>query len=193
LIEVLPICHSLGEAAVLGWKDYTCGSVNLSKEIHMSTSKRQRPKEHEDDGLLALPFVKDDPEWTPESERGPRDFWAVETTGDAWQDWTLGEEYAKIVLDYMTKEQFSPLLGYIVDAMILKGELLGAPSGRIIVGFMEEMARCAMFGRHILRTQEMLQRSETIIIRRAPEEEPVVIYGIAKPAPFRSIEIGRRR
>jgi hypothetical protein len=152
-------------------------------------------------GLTSLPFVKDDPSFARPGERGPLCFWAVETTGDASHDWALGAEYARAALDYIRATGTTPLLTYIVDSIVSKGEALDAAdgSGRVIVGFMEEIARHAMFGWHVLDALDRAEAGWTAIVRREqPKDEGgkgrVLVgsmLGIPRPEPMPCPEIRR--
>jgi hypothetical protein len=75
---------------------------NLDAEI-------SRTELNEDDGLLALPFVKKNPDWKQQGYRSPRCFWSVETSGDVQADCELGNAYARAALDYMISEDVGTL------------------------------------------------------------------------------------
>ncbi len=74
-----------------------------------------------------LPFVKDGGRY------GPRDFWAVEPTGDFCADYDTGEQYALMFLEH--ENQFShprPSLGCVVRDISRSGDTNG-----IVFGFMQ--------------------------------------------------------
>jgi hypothetical protein len=122
------------------------------------------------DPITLLPFVKDRPNWKPEDGRKPRDFWAVNTTGDYGADCAVGVEFAKRALDYINAEDHNCFLGWAVLDMIGKGEeSLEANSG-LIVGFMGEIARAAAYGYHIHKTVEEATPGATIAIMGAPQD-----------------------
>jgi hypothetical protein len=65
----------------------------------------------------SLPFVG--PRKGPLKNQRPRDFWCdVHSTGDTLQDEELGARLARLALQAMKAENFSPLLGWIVLDMI---------------------------------------------------------------------------
>ncbi len=74
-----------------------------------------------------LPFVKDGGRY------GPRDFWAVEPTGEFCADYDTGEQYALMFLEH--ENQLShprPSLGCVVRDISRSGDTNG-----IVLGFMQ--------------------------------------------------------
>jgi hypothetical protein len=147
--------------------------------------------------ITALPFVKDDPAWEVPGERGPQCFWAVEIPDDDSQDWERGAEYAKAALQYMNETRFTPLLGHITNDMILKAPDFDRPEGRIVIGFMQEIARYALYGWRIAQQARALPNGWSMVVSAKPvepdENQPAVTGGIAKPVPLPAVEIGRSR
>jgi hypothetical protein len=80
--------------------------------------------------------------------------------------------------------------------LVLKGDTLAASEGsrRVIVAFMQEIARHAMFGRHSLDTLDRAKEGWTAVVYRELEdeaEESKVLPGIAKPRSLPCVEIRR--
>lgn len=90
--------------------------------------------------VLSLPFVRDTSRAEQRAGLPPRLFWNVEPSGDYSADCETGAHYARLALDYMTKDSFSGLLGWAVFDMMRPGP---AHSG-IEVGFL------SVFGRHAM-------------------------------------------
>ncbi len=130
------------------------------------------------DPVTLLPFVKHRPNWKPGDGRFPRDFWAVEASGDYGADCETGGEFARVALD---NENFPVLLGWVVLDMVDKGkESLKANNG-LIVGFMTEIARHAAYGRKILKAAEEEPAGTTIAIMKANGNRLLLGVGTAYP------------
>ena len=71
-----------------------------------------------------LPFVKDTP--------ARRDFWAVQSTGDPWQDDILARDYASKTITFIRHNEAPPLLLFLIQRA-----MVGHPSTEIQVSFWE--------------------------------------------------------
>jgi hypothetical protein len=127
----------------------------------------------DDGGLLALPFVKDDPKWRRPGSRGPRCFWAVKTTGDTTADCDLGSTYARAALDHMERTRLSRLLGSIATDMALQPQAYECEDKMIVIGFMSEIARFSRYGWHIAQEARALPNGALTIAREKPEEQEI--------------------
>jgi len=150
-----------------------------------------KAKEHAPLDDLNLPFIKDSPDWKPgKSERGPRCFWSVKTTGDVQADCELGKEYARALLDHMLRTRCGPLLGWVAFAMADDPRFYEGEEKMIMVGFMAEIARNAMYGRHIIKAAGEMGDGGMLVLRNEErEEETAKVDGIAPPPPLPSVEI----
>jgi len=111
----------------------------------------RKPKTKVINPITRLFFVKDRPNWKPEDGRHPRDFWAVNTTGDYSADCALGVEFARQAIDYINAHDGDELLGWAVFDMIAKPEESLKANRGVVVGFMSEIARHAAYGRKLLK------------------------------------------
>jgi hypothetical protein len=125
--------------------------------------------------VTLLPFVKDRPSWKVGDRNYPRDFWAVEATGDYAADCAIGEAFAEQALDYINANDDDWFLGSIVFDMIVKGEKSHEADKGIIVGFMAEIARHAAYGRKILKAIEEAQPCATVAILTDPDGRPLLV------------------
>jgi hypothetical protein len=146
-----------------------------------------------DTGLTSLPFIKDDPEWMPNNHlgsRGRRCFWSVKTTGEVQADCELGSAYARAALDHMIETDLNPLLGWITVSMG-ESRAYDSDAKMIFVGFLGEIARLAMLGRHVCNALEETQPGGMVVIY--PGSVMIagneIDYGIPLPEPMPEIEI----
>jgi len=82
-----------------------------------------------------LSFVKD----TGTGENLERDFWSVSPSGDYAHECFTGELYAYELINHIKKENFKPLLGWVIFAMQEKVGHSG-----IEVGFFSVFAEIAL-------------------------------------------------
>jgi hypothetical protein len=118
----------------------------------MARSKKTRSEG--DDKAAGLPFVKNG---------RPRDWWAATPTGNWSEDCSAGAFWAR---DYLIAERTAPdnaSLGWIMLAMIRKGDQSG-----LVVGFALELLRCAKLG--LDRISAAPSPSRTRLGCRSPEE-----------------------
>lgn len=82
-----------------------------------------------------LPFV------VAGGKPGEVDFWRAVATGDLAADQAQGEAFADLALDYIRANDFPPLLGWIIAAMVRKGA-----AGVLETGFAHRLAMLAIGG-----------------------------------------------
>jgi hypothetical protein len=105
--------------------------------------------------IASLPFVG--PRQNPRKDQLPRDFWHnVTSTGDAIKDQELGTRYARLTLQVMQTNDFSPLLGWVARDMIENG----CPK-HIVAGFFHVIAG-ACLGNEIPATSGRLEGPVTV-------------------------------
>lgn len=87
--------------------------------------------------ITVLPFVRDripDADW-PHG----RAFWVVNPTGHPVMDSDLGHALAARALDYMRRDDCTPLLGWVVRDMVRNGRC-----GAVEIGFLHVFAKLAL-------------------------------------------------
>lgn len=96
--------------------------------------------------ILSLPFVRDTTRAERKAGLPPRLFWSVQPTGNYGEDCETGSSYAKIALDYMTRENSHQVMQWAVFDMMRAGP---EHSG-IEVGFLSVFGQMASGANRIL-------------------------------------------
>jgi hypothetical protein len=101
----------------------------------------------------------------------------------------LGKQYARLTVDFMRKNECSPLLGWIAADMDFRND-----SKMVAVGFMAEISRLAMFGRRVIDELDRAEAGWTTVVYRKPEDDdaPLLVgteLGIPMPEPMSCIEV----